>query len=51
MVDAVSHDLAEPLRKIQTFGKMLVDRRVGEGEGFDEVSTDLFERMQVAGQD
>jgi PAS domain S-box-containing protein len=41
-----SHDLAEPLRKIQTFGNM-VTIRCGEGS-FDEASRDYLGRMQKA---
>jgi PAS domain S-box-containing protein len=41
-----SHDLSEPLRKIETFGRMLVDRC--GGGSFDEVSKDYLKRMQKA---
>jgi PAS domain S-box-containing protein len=41
-----SHDLAEPLRKIETFGKMIADR-CGGGT-FDEVSKDYLRRIQSA---
>jgi PAS domain S-box-containing protein len=41
-----SHDLQEPLRKIETFGNMLVNR-CGGGL-FDEVSKDYLGRMQKA---
>jgi PAS domain S-box-containing protein len=41
-----SHDLAEPLRKVETFGKMLADRCVGGT--FDEVCKDYLRRMQSA---
>jgi PAS domain S-box-containing protein len=41
-----SHDLQEPLRKVQTFGNMLVAKG-GEGS-FDEVSKDYLRRMQTA---
>jgi PAS domain S-box-containing protein len=41
-----SHDLAEPLRKIETFGRMLI-ARCGGGS-FDEVSKDYLKRMQKA---
>ncbi len=42
-----SHDLAEPLRKIQTFGRMVNDR-CGGGGVLDEVSRDYLERMRKA---
>jgi PAS domain S-box-containing protein len=38
-----SHDLQEPLRKIQTFGAMLADAAQG---GLDEKARDYLERMQ-----
>jgi PAS domain S-box-containing protein len=41
-----SHDLAEPLRKIQTFGRMVSDRC--EGGSFDDTSKDYVRRMQKA---
>jgi PAS domain S-box-containing protein len=43
-----SHDLAEPLRKVETFGKMLADRCVGGT--FDEVSKDYLRRMKSAAE-
>ena len=41
-----SHDLAEPLRKIETFGNRLINRF--GGGSFDEVSKDYLSRMQTA---
>jgi PAS domain S-box-containing protein len=41
-----SHDLAEPLRKVQTFGRLL-NKRCMEGV-FDEVSKDYIARMRSA---
>jgi signal transduction histidine kinase len=40
-----SHDLQEPLRKIQTFGELLVERY---GSGLDERGADYLQRMQYA---
>ena len=40
-----SHDLQEPLRKIQTFGELLVERY---GEGLDTRGADYLQRMQHA---
>lgn len=40
-----SHDLQEPLRKIQTFGGLIRDRC---GKKFDETETDYFARMERA---
>jgi len=40
-----SHDLQEPLRKIQSFGDMLFRRQAGK---LDESSLDLIQRMQAA---
>jgi PAS domain S-box-containing protein len=42
-----SHDLQEPLRKIQTFGQMLVDRC---GQSLDEVSRDYLRRMRMGAE-
>jgi PAS domain S-box-containing protein len=41
-----SHDLSEPLRKIQTFERMVTERC--EGGSFDEVSRDYLRRMEKA---
>jgi PAS domain S-box-containing protein len=43
-----SHDLAEPLRKVQTFGKMVGDR-CNKGS-FDEQSKDYLRRMTKAAE-
>lgn len=40
-----SHDLQEPLRKIQTFGNMLITKTKG---ALDEASADYIKRMQNA---
>jgi len=42
-----SHDLQEPLRKIQAFGERLADR---SGDRLDEESRDFLDRMQNAAQ-
>lgn len=43
----VSHDLQEPLRKIQTFGDRLMVRN---GEALDETGRDFVERIQSAAE-
>lgn len=42
-----SHDLQEPLRKIQTFSNQIIDR---EFENLSEIGKDRFQRMQNAAQ-
>lgn len=42
-----SHDLQEPLRKIQTFSNQIIDR---EYENLSEIGKDRFQRMQNAAQ-
>ena len=42
-----SHDLQEPLRKIQTFATQIIER---ESENLSEVGKDKFQRMQNAAQ-
>ncbi len=41
-----SHDMAEPLRKIKTFGKMLINNN--SGNFVDDTSRDYLRRMQTA---
>lgn len=42
---AASHDLQEPLRKIQSFGSLIEEKHSGQ---LDEVGRDLFRRMRLA---
>ncbi|MBF4517896.1 PAS domain S-box protein [Flavobacterium sp. ANB] len=42
-----SHDLQEPLRKIQTFATQIIER---ESENLSEIGKDKFQRMQNAAQ-
>ena len=41
-----SHDMAEPLRKIKTFGEMLINNK--SGNFLDDTSRDYLGRMQMA---